>query len=151
MICLLSKTALLFLQPAARSSQRGVDDGRGVAQRSAALRAPRRPPRDRQSCPRRSDSVSKVGLAGIAQVLDGGAPAFLPGDVLLVADVAYPRLSPVLIAGAAPITHQNFEFEEAAGVVVALPAFGTVGAGLLAAMLVMFGFAALRSRTSGRV
>lgn len=97
-----------------------------------------------------ADRVSTEGLAGIAQVLDGGAPAIFPADVLLVVGVADPRLSPVLIAGAAPITHQNFEFEGAAAPAVPIPALDAVGAVLLAAILLLLAFAALRTRRARR-
>jgi Ca2+-binding RTX toxin-like protein len=57
-----------------------------------------------------ADTVATQGLATTSQILDGGAPSVSPGDTLSVAgfsgDVS---ISPILVAGAAPIVHTGFE------------------------------------------
>jgi hypothetical protein len=56
------------------------------------------------------DTVNTVPLVGVNQLLDGGAPAGFPNDVLNVAGVADAHVSPVIVPGFAPIAHANFEF-----------------------------------------
>ena len=63
-----------------------------------------------------ADNVSTQGLPAIAQILDGGAPASFPGDVLMVSGFAGdPSVSPILVPGAQPIAHANFEFGPTGG------------------------------------
>ncbi len=62
------------------------------------------------------DTVATQGFAAIAQILDGGAPASFPGDVLTVSGFAGdPSVSPIIIPGAQPITHAGFEFGPTGG------------------------------------
>ncbi|MBB5207876.1 CHRD domain-containing protein [Chiayiivirga flava] len=57
-----------------------------------------------------ADTVSTQGLDATGQILDGGAPATVPGDRLDVADFSGDVfVSPILLSGAAPIVHAGFE------------------------------------------
>jgi Ca2+-binding RTX toxin-like protein len=57
-----------------------------------------------------ADTVATQGLATTSQILDGGAPGVSPGDTLGVAGFSGDAsISPILIAGAAPIVHTGFE------------------------------------------
>jgi Ca2+-binding RTX toxin-like protein len=57
-----------------------------------------------------ADTVATQGLAATSQILDGGAPGVVPGDTLNVAGFSGDVfVSPILVAGAAPIVHANFE------------------------------------------
>jgi Ca2+-binding RTX toxin-like protein len=57
-----------------------------------------------------ADILNTQGLPGTSQLLDGGSPSVVPGDSLNVAGFSGDvTVSPILVAGAMPIVHSNFE------------------------------------------